>query len=46
MDFLFQGQLSHEANKDIDGVRGLSRADVRLPKKGQKEGNQVMVGIL
>lgn len=46
MNFILQCQLSLKTNKDTDWARSVGRADVRLPKKGQKEGNQVMVGVL
>lgn len=46
MDFNLQPQLSLQTNKDIDWASSMGRADVRLPKKGQKEGSQVMVGVL
>lgn len=46
MDFNSQRQLSLHTNQDIDWARSVGRADVHLPKKGQKEGNQVVVGVL
>lgn len=46
MDFILYCQLSLKTNKGIDWASSMGRADVCLPKKGQKEGNQVMVGVL
>lgn len=46
MDFNLQRQLNLQTNKATDWASSVGRADARLPKKGQKEGNQVMVGVL